>query len=150
MHLKTKAKNIIWLFPLAVLIAAGIVFSGKNYNLNKTVREITLRLIQIRRLSRTRAVDYRLEFHAKYFSIDYFDAAESRWKKYSQSRYRHRIKCELDGATLILSKGRLQKFGLKGQKELFPEYMIVYFVSQKSKKRKALIFYKKGNWKVIF
>jgi hypothetical protein len=127
----------------------AMAFLGENYLLNKTVREISLRLVQIRRLSRTRNIDYKVVIGREQYNIDYLDIDDMSWKRYIQSKYRNGVLGELDGAELIFSKGRFKGYRWKGRETEFSDYIIMNFYSPKSQKKKAIILYRNGDWKAL-
>jgi hypothetical protein len=149
MWLKLKTTRIIWLIPTAIFFSVMIAFFGENYLLNKTVRQISLRLVQIQRLSRTRQIDYKVVFCREHYFIDHFDKDEESWERYTKSKYHNGVLSELDGVELIFSKGRLKDYRLKEQDGKIFKYVIINFYRPKSPKKKAIIFYRTGDWKVL-
>lgn len=144
-----KTARIVLLLSIGILFSVAIVFYGKNYPLNKTVREVSLRLVQIRRLSMTRQIDYKVVFCREHYFIDYFDEDEKSWKRYIKSNYHNGVLSELDGVELIFVKGRFKDYRLKEQEGKIFKYVIISFYSQNSPKKKAIIFYRTGDWKVL-
>jgi hypothetical protein len=149
MRFKQKFTRTLWLIPVALFLSVAIAFFGNNYPLNKTIREISLRLIQIQRLSRTRQIDYKVVFCKEHYIIDSFDKKEEKWKIYNTSKYRNGVLSEWDGLELIFSNGRLRDYRLIDQEEEILRYVIIHFYRPKSTQKKAIIFYRKGNWKVL-
>lgn len=149
MRFKLKTTRIIWIIPTAIFFSVVIAFFGENYLLNKTVRQISLRLVQIRRLSRTRQIDYKIVFCREHYFIDYFDKDEESWERYIKSKYHNGVLSELDGVELIFSKGRFKDYRLKEQEGTIFKYVIINFYRPKSPKKKAIIFYRTGDWKVL-
>jgi len=149
MRFRLKTTRIIWLFPIAIFFSVVIAFFGENYHLNKTVREISLRLVQIRRLSRTREIDYKVVFCKEHYFIDYFDKDEESWKRHIKSKYHNGVLSELDRVELIFSKGRFKDYRLKEREGKIFKYVIINFYCPKSPKKKAIIFYRQGDWKVL-
>ncbi len=149
MQFELKKTRIIWLFPVAAFFSVVIAFLGENYLLNKTVREISLRLVQIQRLSRTRQTDYKVVFCRDHYFIDYFDKDEESWKRHIISKYQDGVLSELDRFELTFSKGRSKDFRLKEQEGKIFKYVIINFYRPKSPKKRAFIFYKDGDWKVL-
>ena len=149
MRFNLKCTPILWLVPVALFISIAILLLGKNYPLNKTIREISLRLVQIQRLSRTRGIDYRVVFCKDHYIIDSFDKKEESWKRYHTSTYRNGVLSEWDGLELIFSKGRLKDYRLKDQEEKALKYVIINFYRPHSRNKKGIIFYRKGDWKAL-
>ena len=149
MWFRLKTTLIIWLFPIVIIFSVVIAFFGEYYPLNKTLREISLRLVQIRRLSRTREIDYMVVFCKDHYFIDYFDKDEESWKSYIKLKYHNGVLSEWDGVELIFSKGRFKDYRVKEQEGKIFKYVIINFYCPKLPKKKAIIFYRKGDWKVL-
>ncbi len=144
--LRVRALGIIILI-FAVLLS--FIFLRKDYFLNKTVREVALRMVQLEVLSRTRAVDYKVVFELDHYLIQVFDSDKNEWLPYLKASYRGRVLNRQSKFEFIFSQGSLREYGLRDKGQKLPRYVVVEFYFPGSSKKKSLIFYKKGDWKVL-
>jgi len=150
MIFKSTRRKIILLLGFALLSFLLFIIFSHNYALNKTIREIGLRLTQIEKLSKLESQDYKVIFHRDHYEVYFFDAEKRKWKKSRGYKYRGDIFCQADEYEFIFSKGWLKTYNLKGIKGKLPKYVILYFSSLKKLSRpKGIIFYKDEDWKIL-
>lgn len=97
----------------------------------------------------TRQMDYKVVFCREHYFIDYFDKDEEIWKRYIEKKYHDGVLSELDGVELIFVKGRFKDYRLKEREEKILKYIIINFYRPKSPEKKAIIFYRTGDWKAL-
>jgi len=144
--MKVRFLGIIILI-FAVLLS--FIILRKDYLLNKTVREVALRMVQLEVISRTRAVDYKVIFERDHYYIQVFDLDKKEWLPYLKSSYRGRVLNRQSKFEFIFSRGYLREYRVRDKGRKLPRYVVVEFYLPSSSKKKSLIFYKKGDWKVL-
>jgi len=144
--LRVSSLGIIILILAAVLV---FLILRKEYPLNKTVREVALRMVQLEVVSRTRAVDYKVVFERDHYYIQVFDLDKKEWLPYLKYSYRGRVLNRQSKFEFIFSRGTLREYRARNKGRKLPRYVVVEFYLPSSSKKKSLIFYKKGDWKVL-
>jgi len=107
--MRVRSLGIIILI-FAVLLS--FIILRKDYLLNKTVREVALRMVQL-------------------------------------DGYRGRVLNRQSKFEFIFSQGSLREYRVRDKGRMLPRYVVVEFYFPGSSKKKSLIFYKKGDWKVL-
>lgn len=136
------------LFFLATFLALFFLRFG-TYRLNRTVREVDLRLIQISTLSRTTSADFRVIFTERYMVADTFDEDLRNWQKYKEWPYLKGITCGLQGWAFFFSNGTLREYQSSSWPGKAPKHIIVEFMLKSSSKKKGVIFNRDGQWRVL-
>lgn len=151
MNLNLKRKKFLWLFPIILFTMITIFSFRNNYLLNRTLTEIALRLTQIEILSRTTGIDYKLVFLEDRYAIDNFDNNTGKWCNLMEKKYLGRVSCskEVDKIEFIFSQGKFWKYQSIKNKDYKSQYIIIEFSDSKAQKKRRIIFYKKGSWKVL-
>jgi len=150
MIFKPKWKRIVGLLGFVFLSFLIFIIFREDYALNKTVREVGLKLTQIEKLSSLEAMDYKFIFHRDHYGVYFFDAEDGKWKKYGEYKYCHDILGNADEYEFVFSEGRFRTYNLKGIKGSLPKYVILYFFpSKKLSRKKGIIFYDKEDWKIL-
>jgi len=144
--MRVRSLGIIILI-FAVLLS--FIILRKDYLLNKTVREVALRMVQLEVISRTRAVNYKVIFERDHYYIQVFDLDKKEWLPYLKSGYRGRVLNRQSKFEFIFSQGSLREYRVRDKGRMLPRYVVVEFYFPGSSKKKSLIFYKKGDWKVL-
>jgi hypothetical protein len=144
--LRVRSLGIIILIFAALL---SFIILRKDYLLNKTIREVALRMVQLEVLSRTRAVDYKVVFERGHYFIQVFDSDKKEWLPYLKASYRGRVLNRQSKFEFIFSRGSLREYRVRDKGRKLPRYVVVEFFLPGSSKKKSLIFYKKGDWKVL-
>jgi hypothetical protein len=147
------SKKIILISTLFLLFSAALfmyLFNRDNYLLNKTVRLVSSRLIQFERLSYVRKEEYRFEFHEDNYFILNFNNRKKMWEIFAHHKYPHDIIPSIEDLEIVLSRGRIDHFKIKGKKINLKSYLILNFHRPKTPaKKKGIIFYKDGNRRVL-
>jgi len=150
----TMCKKIMRVRSLGIIILIfsvllSFIILRKDYLLNKTVREVALRMVQLEVISRTRAVNYKVIFERDHYYIQVFDLDKKEWLPYLKSGYRGRVLNRQSKFEFIFSQGSLREYRVRDKGRMLPRYVVVEFYFPGSSKKKSLIFYKKGDWKVL-
>lgn len=145
-----KPKRIVLLIVFVFLSFSIYIVLRDEYALNKTVRELGLRLTQIEKLSLLESMDYKFIFYRDHYCVYFFDGENGKWKKSGEYNYRHDILCNADGYEFVFSGGRFRTYDLKGIRGSLPKYVILYFSpSKKLSHKKGIIFYNNEDWKIL-
>jgi hypothetical protein len=121
----------------------------KDYLLNKTVRGIALRLTQVSLLSRTTAVDYKVVLKENHYIVDVFDKDSEDWRRYLTRSYHKGVTCQPKNAEFIFSRGMLREFKLPQMHRKVPKYIVINFYWVNTSRKRGIIFYRKGDWRVL-
>lgn len=135
-----------------ILVFAGFlsfIILHKDYLLNKTTREVSLRMIQVGVFSRTRAVDFKVIFERDYYYIQVYDKDIKDWQHYLRCRYRGGVLNRQTSFDFIFSRGTFSEYHFKESKRKVPSYVVVEFYYPDSGKKRSIIFYRKGDWRVL-
>ena len=146
---KVKLSRWAWIgIPFFVLILLPLLF-GKNYRLNRTVREISMRLVQIEILSRTTASDYKVEFSRDFYTVKVYNRSSEQWEKHIEGSYSSGVTTEPLEIEFYFARGRFIGYQFKNRERKLPRSVIIYFQKHNSEKKKSIIFFRDGDWKVI-
>jgi hypothetical protein len=144
-----KKSYIVPIFLIVVSSVALFFFRCGAYRLNRTVREVALRLIQVSTLSRTTGTDFRVIFNERYLTIDTFDEDSKDWQKYKRWPYLKGVTCSLQGWAFIFSNGTFKEYSSSNWRGKAPKYVMVEFLLKSTSKKKEIIFNRDGNWRVL-
>jgi hypothetical protein len=148
-----KAKFKLRPLVVAVFVCLGITLLGgfriKDYRLNRTVRNVALRLVQMGTLSRTTRVDYRLVFWNNRCVVEYFDRESGRWHPHAASSYHRGVVSAPAGVRILFSGGRFKEYTLPGKRGRIPRYLILEFRIPGTPKKRGIIFYRDGDWRIL-
>ncbi len=152
-YLSMQIKIKLWPFlgiSLAMLVlATAYLLRLQDYRLNRTVRNVALRLVQVETLSRTTRVDYRLVFWNNICRVDVFDPSSNRWQPNADTIYGKGVLSQPLGLEVVFSQGRFKEFRLGEGKGKLPKYLIVEFFVAGTERKRGIIFYQDGNWRVL-
>jgi len=149
MQVTIKLRPFLGIALLALLLATVFFLRPQEYRLNRTVRNVALRLVQVETLSRTTRVDYRLVFWNNTCRVDVFDRGSNRWKPYADTAYSKGVLSQPVGLEVVFSQGRFKEYRLDEGKGKSPKYLIVDFLVAGTEKKRGIIFYQNGNWRVL-
>ncbi len=149
MQVKIKLRPLLGISLVVLLLATAYLLRLQEYRLNRTVRNVALRLVQVETLSRTTRVDYRLVFWNNVCRVDVFDRSSNRWKPYSDTAYCKGVLSQPVGLEVIFSQGRFKEYRLGEGKGRSPKYLIIEFFVAGTEKKRGIIFYQDGNWRVL-
>ncbi len=150
MGLKFKVGHLLWILPLMGVFVLLVAIRQEEYTLNRTVREVFLKLVQVETLSRTTKVDYKVVFWKDHYSVDVYERQTNTWKRFYQSPYGKGIFTRPLDFEFIFSNGRFHTYRSLSKKQKLPSYIIISFHSEGTPKEKRIIFYqKKRDWKVL-
>lgn len=147
--MNSKKIRLATAFFVVIICVVLVFLNRQNYQLNRTVRDISSRLDQITVFSRTRAVEYRVIFYKDFYVINVFDQATGQFTKFQECAYRTGVISESIGVELIFAGGRYQGYSLEKKRKKAPRYMVLNFHLTDSGKRKGIIFYRGGDWRVL-
>lgn len=147
-----KALSAFWIFSLIsllLLLALGITFLKENYLLNRAVREVALKLTQVEVLSRTTEFEYRAVFSEDHLQIDFFNKETQDWKNFMRHVYSSSVSAHSGEEMFLFARGAFRQFlSKKEDKGVPPRYVSVDFHFPGSGKKKSIIFFRKGDWRV--
>lgn len=146
---KFKLRTVLIFLVITVGLASLIWMRHQEYRLNRTVRTIALRVVQLETLSRTTRVDYRMVFWNNRCVIDRFDRRTQKWSWYQNTPYARKVFSQPSGYELIFSEGQLQEYSAPGSKSITKRNLIVEFFIPGTPLKHAMIFYADGNWRVL-
>jgi hypothetical protein len=149
MQATIKVRPFLGISLVVLLLATVYLLRLQEYRLNRTVRYVALRIVQVETLSRTTRVDYRLVFWNNTCRVDVFDRGTNRWKPYVDTAYSKGILSQPVGLEIVFSQGRFKEYRLGEGKGKPPKYFIVEFLVAGTDKKRGIIFYQDGNWRVL-
>lgn len=142
-----------WTFPVVFLVfllsTTIFLLRQEEYRLNRTVRNVALRLVQVETLSRTTRVDYRLRFWNNVCKVERFDRSTGLWMPYVDTPYSRGIVSQPLGLQVIFSQGHFREYRLEGGPGKTPRYVIVEFKVSGTDVKRGIIFYQDGSWRVL-
>lgn len=134
----------------AILFLVGVsVIRRQEIRLNRTVRSVALRVLQVETLSRTRQQVYRMEFWNNRFLVDFYDEEAGRWERERDIPFPDEVMTPDVGTRLFFSRGRLERFEgdvRRGQKA---RYLLLELRVPGTTKTRSLIFYEGGDWRIV-
>ena len=149
MQVKIKLWPFLGISLAALLLATGYLLRLQEYRLNRTVRNVALRLVQVETLSRTTRADYRLVFWNNTCRVDVFDLSSNRWQPHADTSYSRGVLSRPLGLEVVFSQGRFKEYRQGEGKGKSPKYLIIEFYVAGTEKKRGIIFYQDGNWRVL-
>jgi hypothetical protein len=149
MWVKIKLRTFLGVSLLLLVLATISVLRLEDYRLNRTVRNVALRLVQVETLSRTTRVDYRLVFWNNLCRVELYDTSSQSWKPYVDTVYSKGILSQPPGLEVVFSQGRFKEYRLESGRGRSPKYLIVEFKVAGSEKKRGIIFYQDGSWRAL-
>lgn len=147
-----RKKTKIVLLGVIILIAILVVlyfFRLQDFRLNRTLRTIALKLVQIEKLSQTSSVIYRVEFFDDFYRIDFLSENDEEWTPFIQDEYAHGVFCRTSGWLFYFVRGFFREYLQEGKTAKNPPYLIVEFYVPGTQKTKKLIFYRDKDWRIL-
>ena len=146
---KFKIRPLLFLLVAVALLGAGIALRGRDARLNRTIRHVALRLVQIERLSQTTGVDYRVRFLPDALEVEVFDPEARGWRPYLHKPYSRGIRCAEPAFTFVFSRGFFKSFDAGDEGGRPPRYVIVEFSGPGLSRKGRIMFHRKGDWRVL-
>jgi hypothetical protein len=141
---------LLWtIIPPLIILAVIAGLKGREYRLNRTVRQIALKLVQVEKLSQTTAVDYRVRFLENHFEIEAWDVDSDTWRASFQGKYSAGIRCGTLDWEFLFSRGLFREYRSPSMNGRGPRYLLVEFSSPDKTDKRNLIFYRQGDWRVL-
>lgn len=151
--MRALQKKIIIISSLFLLVFSVLFlfrFDITNYFLNKTIRLVSLRLIQFERLSFIRNEDYKFKFYNDHYDISFFNNRTQKWILFASHQYPSHIMPSIKDLEIFLTRGRINHFNIEGKEINLKSYLILnFYLTKMPSKEKGIIFYKDGNWRVF-
>jgi len=94
-------------------------------------------------------VEYRVIFHKDYYVINVFDQITGQFVKFQECTYRAGVLSESIGIELVFAGGQYQGYSLGQKRKKAPRYFVMNFFLSGSGKKRGIIFYRKGDWRVL-
>jgi len=146
---KFKIHPLLFLLAAAALLGGGIALRGRDARLNRTIRHVALRLVQLERLSQTTGVDYRVRFLPDALEVEVFDPEARGWRPYLLKPYPRGIRCAEPGFAFVFSRGFFRSFDADVEGGRPPRYVIVEFSVPGLSRKGRIMFHRKGDWRVL-
>lgn len=152
MNSRSRPKLIVW--GLAVFTGFVVLFfflSKDRFFLNRTVRNVDLRLLQFQKLSAKRKEGFKFHFSSNSLLISNFHKDKEEWIPYLEYAFPGDITCDLENFEVIFIDGELTSLALgQGEKILQPYVILYFYPNERANPRKGIIFYEKaGDWRVL-
>lgn len=146
-----KNKPLILCGILLLIMAVLVLYFIRiqDFRLNRTLRTIALKLVQMEKLSQTTAVIYRIEFFNDGYRIDHFSPEEEEWKPFIRGKFCKGVSCLTTGWYFYFARGFFRDYSHDGKTTKKPRYLIVEFIVPGTQKIKKLIFYRDKDWRVL-
>ena len=147
-----RKKTKLALFGMVVLVAVLVALYFirlQDFRLNRTLRTISLKLVQIEKLSQTSAVIYRIEFFNDFYRIDFLSPDDEEWTLFVQDKYSQGVFCRTTGWLFYFVRGFFKDYTQEGKTVKNPPYLIVEFFVPGTQKTKKLIFYRDKDWRIL-
>lgn len=149
MH-KTRQRNLAWgVIGLVIITALAVQIIRKDYALNRTLRNINLRLVQIQQLSRTTATPFQVELRQNSYVIRVFNKTTDSWDNYLAAPYPKGVNCDSNPFVFLFSHGRLQEIQSKDKTIRVLRSVMLKFQTSHSRRTRTIIFHQKGEWRVL-
>ena len=149
MRTTIRAFHTIPLFLLLGIAALLFMPRWNTYALNRAVRELAFRMVQLETLSRTTRTDYRVRFDAGIYTLSSWERESETWQPYLSEGYYKGIECADLDFDIVFSGGRFHEIRYRNGQKKPPKYLIVELRSARSGKTKGIIFYRDKDWRVL-
>lgn len=148
MNLKQKAKWVLPILMIAILIP--LVFLKKDvYYLNRTAREIFLRIHKIQILSKRRGKNFIIGICRDHYYVDSFDNEIQKRIRHTETKYKSGISSSVENVEFQFYRGNLTEFRFRDELKWSPMQVIIHFHSPNVSKTRSFIFYKDGHWRIL-
>jgi hypothetical protein len=145
---KNKLRALLLAVAAAALLFGLGALRGRDFRLNRSVRNVALRLVQIERLSQTTGVEYRLRFLPSALEIEVFDPESGGWKPFMSKGYSGKTRCLAPEGAFVFSRGFFSRFEKNG-KSTRRRSVIVEFTYPGLDRKGRILFHRKGDWRVL-
>lgn len=132
---------------LVFLLTGIFCLKRKPYQLNRTLRETALRLIQTGVRSRTTGLEYRIHFNERSYSVEMKDPESGCWEIESVYVLKRGIRCSPAGLQCYFVRGRFAGYEINNDKA--PRYILLHFTYSQKDMKRSLIFFRKGDWRAV-
>lgn len=146
---KTSLKIFIPAFLILLLTSFLFILQWNHYLLNRTVRNVSLRIVQLEILSKRTSINYKIKFTENRYEVNIYNAIKNEWESYIQGTYPRGVTAAPFPLELYFSKGRLIKYQYKNRSSNIRKSVTIYFSHRDVDERRAIIFYKNDSWKVL-
>jgi len=147
--LKFKLSTAAVLAALICFLGGTAVVRRQDARLNRTLRSVALRVIQVETLSRTRRQVYRLEFWNNRCLVEYYDQESGRWLRERDIPFPKGVMTPAAGTRLFFSGGRLERFEGEVKRGRKSPYLLLEFRIPGTSKSRSMIFFQDGNWRIL-
>ncbi len=144
-----RLKPMFWIIPAVISLIILVYLRNQTYSLNRAVREVALRIVQIETISRTTRKDFKITFEEKHYIIESLDRENGIWEHYLTASYYAGIVCQPNSFEFVFSRGRFHEYKYKNDNRKVPKYLIQEFFILDRVKKKGIIFYRNQDWRVI-
>lgn len=152
MNLRSKSWLVVWGIVLFSMFMVIFFFLSKDrYFLNRTVRNVDLRLLQFQKLSDKRNESFKFHFSSGSLLISNFHRDKEEWNVYLEYTFPGGITSELENFEVVFHDGELTSLTLGHGEKILQSYIILYFYpKERPGPKKGIIFYEKiGDWRVL-
>jgi hypothetical protein len=143
--------GFIVLAILAILVAGLYLLRRKDYELNRTVRLISWRILQHEQLSRHRRDNYRFLFSEDHYTISSrVSGSLEDWREIASHLYGNSLRPSHPGLIIEIEKGAIASIGQEG----WPGPPVLPLVLEFSRlqmpggRRKGILFRQEGGWRL--
>jgi hypothetical protein len=151
MPLSVGKKIRIGAIALVIIIVLVLIAAVRPeaYFLNKTVRLVSMRIIQAEEFSRIAREDYKIRFDERDYTTFVRAPGETgEWEKIASEPYPDTLEASMPGFELLLSGGRIVAYGWESQdSRLRSPTALRFFPKKNPRVRHGILFYRDGNWK---
>ncbi|MBN2246518.1 MAG: hypothetical protein JW755_11810 [Candidatus Aminicenantes bacterium] len=147
---RKKTRLVLFGILILIIILVFLYFLRiQDFRLNRTIRTIALKLVQMEKLSQTTAVIYRIEFFDDGYRIDHFSQEEQVWNPFIEGKYCKGVACHTTGWFFYFVRGYFREYSQEGTTAKTPRFLIVEFFISGTQKTRKLIFYRDEDWRVL-
>lgn len=149
MRTRIRTTHAVLLCLLLGIAALLYMTRWNSYTLNRAVREIAFRMVQLETLSRTTRTDYRIRFETDIYTLSTWEKESETWQPYLSEGYYKGMECATVDFDIVFSEGRFHEMRYRAGQKKPPRYLIVELQSPKSRKTRRIIFYRDKDWRVL-
>lgn len=145
---RTPAVSAVLVF--ALLLGTVFLVRREEYLLNRAVRLLCERIIQFEHLSMVRRETYKFTVHPRGYEVLLFQKDKGGWIVFDRHTYPSNIVSSAENLEIFLAGGGMEKCLVDGKALEENSFTILYFFHRKDpEKRKSMIFYERGGWRVL-
>jgi hypothetical protein len=146
---KFKLTTAAAVLAVVLFIGGVAVIRRQDIRLNRALRSVALRVLQVETLSRTRRQVYRMEFWNNRCLVDFFDQEAGRWQRERDIAFPPGVMTPGTGTKLFFSRGRLERFEGEVRRGQKARYLLLELRVPGTSKTRSLIFYEDGDWRIL-